>query len=185
MATRSSLRVIVAFATFAFALAAAFCLARVQAHAQVATVPALALEQLLPAPAGWTRVDVKSDKVVISADCSHPVAVANYVRGEMQMRITLADSALHADSLTALAPMIVMLPDGYSERVPPATRITRLQHDGAQVAERWDDQTANGEITMLVKGRFVASIEGSHLDSLDTLRKVLGEIDLKKLAELK
>jgi hypothetical protein len=60
-----------------------------------------------------------------------------------------------------------------------------LQRDGAQVAERWDDQKANGEITMLVKGRFVASIEGSHLDSLDTLRTMLGAIDMKKLSELK
>jgi hypothetical protein len=185
MATRSSLRLIVAFATFVFALAAAFWLARVQPHAQVATVPALALEQLLPAPAGWTRVDLKTDKVVISADCSHPVAVANYVLGEMHVKITLADSALHADSLMALAPMIVMLPDGYSERIPPATKISRLQRDGAQVAERWDDQKANGEITMLVKGRFVASIEGSHLDNLDTLRTMLGAIDMKKLSELK
>jgi hypothetical protein len=185
MASRSLLRIVLTFATVAIAMAVAWCAARVEAQEQIATVPAAALERLLPAPAGWTRADVKADQVMISTDCSHPVAVASFTQGEMRVRITLADSATHSDSLTALAPMLVMLPEGYRERIPPATTIERLQRDGMQVAERWDEREGDGEITMLVKGRFVASAAGSHLDSLETLRAMLAETDLKKLAELK
>ena len=183
MATRSSFRIVLGLATFAIAIGTAFCMARLQA--QVATVPVAALEQLLPAPDGWTKADGKADKVVISADCSHPVVTVSYLQGEMRAKITLADSGMHPDSLMALAPMLVMLPEGYSERIPPATTITRLQRDGAQVAERWDARKGDGEITMLVKGRFVVNAEGSHLDSLATLRTMLTAIDMTKLAELK
>ena len=94
----------------------------------------------------------------------------------MRVKITLADSGMHPDSLMALAPMLVMLPEGYSEKIPPAITIRRLQRDGAQVAERWDERKHDGEITMLVNKRFVASVEGSHVDSLDSLRTILDQI---------
>jgi hypothetical protein len=183
MVMRSSFRIVLGLATVVIAMGVAFCTARLQA--QVATVPVAALERLLPAPEGWTKADGKADKVVISADCMHPVAMASYLQGEMRAKITLADSGMHPDSLMALAPMLVMLPEGYSERIPPSITVTRLQRDGAQVAERWDDRKGDGEITMLVKGRFVVSVEGSHLDGLPALRAIARSVDLKQLAELK
>ena len=183
IAMRPSIRILFGLVTVAIAFVAAFCAARLQA--QVATVPVAALERLLPAPDGWTKAEAKADTVVISTDCSHPVASVSYVQGEMRVKITLADSGMHPDSLMALAPMLVMLPEGYSEKIPPAITIRRLQRDGAQVAERWDERKHDGEITMLVNKRFVASVEGSHVDSLDSLRTILDQIDLKKLAELR
>lgn len=185
MASRSLLRIVLTLATITIAMAVAWCAARVEAQEQIPTVAVAALERLLPAPAGWTKADSKADRVVISADCSHPVVSVSYVQGEMRVKITLADSGMHADSLMALAPMLVMLPEGYSERIPPATTIARLQRDGAQVAERWDGEKRDGEITMLVNKRFVASIEGSRVDSLDSLRTILDQIELKRLADLK
>jgi hypothetical protein len=171
--------------TFALAMGAAYCMSRLEAREQAPTVPVAALEKLLPAPAGWTRVDTKSDQVVISPECSHPVALASFTQGDMQIKISLADSGLHPDSLMALAPMIVMLPEGYSERIPPATKVERLQRHGMQIAERWDERKGNADITMLVTGRFVVSGEGRHLDSLETLRALVDTIDVKRLAELK
>lgn len=185
MAARSSLRLFVGLATFAIAMAAAYCFARVEAREQVSTVPVAALERLLPAPAEWTRVDLTTETVVISADCSHPIAGAAYVQGDMRVKVMLADSGMKADSLMALAPMIVLLPDGYSERIPPATKVTRFQRDGVQVAERWDERKSAGEITMLVGGRFVVAVEGKQITGLDSLRPFLATIDLKQLSELK
>jgi invasion protein IalB len=187
MVRRPSFGIVLGFVTFAMALTAAFCAQRLQARERqhVATVPVAALEKLLPAPAGWTKTDAKSDQVVVSADCSHPVATVVYTQREKRVKITIADSGGNQESLVLLAPMVVMLPEGYSGQVPPATRIVRLARDGSQVAERWDEGNGDGEITMLVKGRFVASVEGSHVDSLDTLRAIIGTIDFKQLADLK
>jgi hypothetical protein len=185
MVRRPAYGLVVGVVGFAIALGVAFCSARLKAQEHVVTVSVAALEKLLPAPPGWTKIDAKSDQVVVSADCSHPVASAVYTQGETRVKITLADSGANQNSLILLAPMVVMLPEGHSERVPPATRIVRLQRDGAQVAERWDEQNGDGEVTMLIKGRFVASAEGSHLASLDTLRGILAAIDFKNLADLK
>jgi hypothetical protein len=166
-------------------MGAAYCISHLEAREQTPTVPVATLEKLLPAGAGWTQVDAKTDQVVISAECSHPIAVATYTQGDMRVKISLADSGRHQDSLMALAPMVMMLPEGYSARVPPAAKIERLQRKGLQVAERWDEGQGDAEITMLVNGRFVVSGEGWHLDSLDTLRAMLDAIDVRKLAELK
>ncbi|HEY7475719.1 MAG TPA: hypothetical protein VH679_11950 [Vicinamibacterales bacterium] len=183
---RPTFRLIVGFATFALALGTAYCVAHLEASEQTPTVAVAALERLLPAaPAGWSKGEAKTEQVVISSDCSHPIAVVTFTQGETRVKISLADSGMHPDSLMALAPMLVMLPEGYSERIPPATKIERMQRNGVQVAERWDERKGDAEITMLVKGRFVLSGEGRHLDSLDTLRAMLDAIDLRKLVELK
>lgn len=187
MVRRPSFGIVVGFVTFALGLTAAFCAQRLNAQEppRIATVPVAALEKLLPAPAGWTKTEAKSDQVVVSADCSHPVATVVYTNGEKRVKITIADSGGNQESLVLLAPMVVMLPEGYSGDVPPATKIVRLARDGSQVAERWDQGNGDGEITTLVKGRFVASVEGLHVESLDTLRAIVGAIDFKHLAELK
>ena len=185
MIRRPAYGLVVGVVTFAIAVGVAFCSARLKAQDHVATVPVATLEKLLPAPAGWTKTDMKSDQVVVSPDCSHPVASVVYTQGEMRVKITLADSGANQNSLVLLAPMVVMLPEGHSEQVPPATKIARLQRNGAQVAERWDEQSGDGEVTMLFKGRFVASAEGSHVGSLETLRTILASIDFKNLTELK
>ena len=185
MVRRPAYGIVVGIVTFAIALGFAFCSARLKAQEHAATVSVAALEKLLPAPAGWTKIDTKSDQVVVSADCSHPIASVVYTQGDMRVKITLADSGANQNSLILLAPMVVMLPEGYSEQVPPATKVVRLQRNGAQVAERWDEQSGDGEVTMLFKGRLVASAEGSHLASLETLRGILATIDFKNLAELK
>jgi hypothetical protein len=185
MIRRPAYGIVVGVLTFAIAVGVAFCSARLKAQEHAATVSVSVLEKLLPAPAGWTKIEAKSDQVVVSAECSHPVASVVYAQNGMRVKITLADSGANQDSLLLLAPMVVMLPEGYSGDVPPATKIVRLARDGAQVAERWDQGNGDGEITMLVKGRFVASVEGSHGVSLDTLRTIVGTIDFKHLAELK
>jgi len=185
MVRRPAYGIVVGIVTFAIALGFAFCSARLKAQEHAATVSVAALEKLLPALAGWTKIDTKSDQVVVSADCSHPIASVVYTQGDMRVKITLADSGANQNSLILLAPMVVMLPEGYSEQVPPGTKVVRLQPIGAHVAERWDEQSGDGEVTMLFKGRLVASAEGSHLASLETLRGILATIDFKNLAELK
>ncbi len=185
MSIRLGSRIIIPVMAIALGMTAAFCATRLHARQHVATVPAAVLEQLLPAPAGWTQTDVKTDQVVISADCNQSVATALLAQGEMRVKVTLADSGMHPDSLMALAPMVVILPEGSSERIPPATKIERPQRDGMQMAERWDERKNAGEITIVVKGRFVAAAQGTNIESLDTLRAILNVIDFKKLAELK
>ncbi len=144
-----------------------------------------ALQALLPAPIGWDLARSGGNQVAISDSCTYAFADATFLNGDLKVRVTLADTGFNADSLAALATMVVSFPDDYSDTIPPATTIKRLKVGDWPAASRWDADKGDGEFTLLVAGRFVATAEGSHVDSLDTLRAIIEQIDLQKLAALK
>ena len=144
-----------------------------------------ALQKLLPAPDGWTKGVVRSNQVDISADVSYTVASVSYGKEGMQVKLTIADTGGHSDSLIALAAMVMTLPEDHVGQIPPATTITRIKVDGSPAVEMWDSEKLNGEIAVVINGRFVAAVETSKADSLETLRAVLATVDLKALAALK
>jgi len=157
----------------------------VRAGQGASLVPPETLQALLPVPADWTKVSEKAGQVAGSSGCDYTFAEVTYSREAMRVKITLADTGAAEASLMALAAMVISLPDDYLEKIPPATLVTRLKSAGFPAAERWDGAKRDGDLTVLVGGRFVASLEGWHLAGVETLRGMLTQIDLKKLAELK
>jgi len=157
---------------------------RPAATPSAATVAAAALEKLLPAPTGWTRVRTNRDLISLSETCSYSYADALYTNGAMKVRITLADTAADPSSLAVLATIVTSFPDDYSGRIPPATTITRLAFNSAPAALRWDTALNEGEFVVVVDKRFVAKAEGSGLDASDTLRGLVEQVNLKALAGL-
>ena len=144
------------------------------------------LEKLLPAaPEGWTRLGARLNQVNISDDCSYTSASATFTKGDMRVKLTVADTGSHAEGLATLAMSVVTLPDGHVGKIPPATTITRTKIDGSPAVEMWDAEKLQGEITVVVGGRFVASVETSKADSLETLKAILAGVDLKALGALK
>lgn len=148
-------------------------------------VPPAELAKLLPAPDGWDRGEVRSSQVELSAECAYACAFVPLVKGDTRVKVTLSDTGGHADALTARAALVVTLPEGSVTEVPPATTIKRLKIDGSPAAEMWDAQTKTGEITVVIGGRFVATVEAQRAGSLDALRAILASVDLKSLAALK
>jgi hypothetical protein len=156
------------------------------APTNIELVSPAALEKLLPAaPEGWTRLDVRLKQVDISQECSYTSASAVYRKGEMRVKLTLADTGSHQEGLIALAMSVVTLPDGHVGKIPPATTITRVKIDGSPAGEMWDSEKLNGEIAVVVDGRFVASVETAKADNLESLKAILAGVDLKALGALK
>lgn len=143
------------------------------------------LEKLLPVPEGWTKGLVRSKEVEISKDCSYTVVSVSYTKDGTTVKLTLADTGAHQEGLMALAMMVVTLPDDYADQVPPATTIKRIKIDGSPAVETWDSEKLNGEIAVVVSGRFVAAVETSKADTLDTLKGILSGVNLKALGALK
>jgi hypothetical protein len=143
------------------------------------------LQTFLPNPDGWTRVREVANRVGLSDDCAYAIATAQYNKGEAGITITIADSGMNPDSLQVLAPMIGMLPENHEGTIKPGTTVRRFKMTEHQAAERWDARAFEGEVVILVGGRFVVSAEGFHLDAVATLYKVLEPIDLTKVAALK
>lgn len=143
------------------------------------------LEKLLPAPEGWTKGDVRSKQVDISQECSYTSASASYIKGETRVKLMVADTGSHSEGLMALAMSVVTLPDDHVDQIPPATVIRRIKIGGSPAVEMWDSEKLNGEIAVVVGGRFVVAVETSKADSLETLRAILAGVDLKALGALK
>jgi hypothetical protein len=151
----------------------------------VPTVTVSALEALLPAPTGWTKLSSRSKEITISPECRYAFADVLLTKDEMRVRVTLADTGFGPESLMALAAMVVTLPNGYSEEVTTATTIRRFDYAESPAAERFDAAGGEGEIVVVVAGRFIARVEGQHVDTTETLSGVLQQVDLKRLGALK
>jgi hypothetical protein len=154
---------------------------------QVKAVPpvaAAALQKLLPSIDGWTSGVARADLVEISADAKYSFASLNFTKDDLRVKLTLADTGSSADGLTALAAMVVTMPEDYAGQVG-GLAIKRMQIGGSPAVEAWDAQKSAGEISVVVGGRFVATVEASKVDSVATLRGILDKVDLKALAALK
>jgi hypothetical protein len=156
-----------------------------QAGQTITPVAATALQPLLPAPAGWTKDKVKSDRFELSPTVAYTAASAVYTRDEMTVKLTIADSGKASDVLIALATMIQTLPEDYNETSQAGATLKRFTLGGSPASQRWDGANHEGELTVLVGGRFIVKAEGSHLDSVETLNAILGQVDLTKFAGLK
>jgi invasion protein IalB len=151
----------------------------------VPTVAVALLEGLLPQAEGWTKGVVHSNQITISSDCAYTYADAVYTKGEMRVRVTVADSGFDSGALTVLVPMVVSLPEGYSGKIPPATTVDRLMFEGSPAAARWDGEKGDADFEVLVGRRFAARGEGTQVTGIDMARELVAKIDLKRLAALK
>ena len=167
----------------AAAVAAAGAIGAAQTKA-VPPVDAAALQKLLPTIEGWTAGVARSDLVELSPTAKYTIASVTLTKDGQRVRLTLADTGLSADSLTALETMVVTLPDDYAGEVGTLA-IKRTSIGGSPAVEAWDAGKSAGEVAVVVGGRFVAALEAAKIDSLATLRGMLDKIDLKALAALK
>ena len=143
------------------------------------------LAKLLPAPDGWTRGEVQPNQVDDASGCNYTVASVVYTKDALRVKITIADTGAHAESLMAVASMIAILPDDFDGTVPPATTIKRMKIDGSPASEMWNADKMTGEITILLSGRFVVAVEAQKADGPEVLRAMLALVDVKAVAALK
>jgi hypothetical protein len=149
----------------------------------VPVVAPAALEPLVPAAIeGWTKVRSTSNRV--SDGCVYAFADTVYANGDAKLRVTVADTGFDADALATVATIVMSFPAGHTEKIPPDTVISRITYRDNPAATMWNNAKGEAEFTVVVGDRFVAKVEGTRVDGLDTLRGVLDKIDLKKLAEI-
>ena len=143
------------------------------------------LQTQIPTIDGWTRAPLAGQIVSISEESGYSFAEGNFTKGDMKVKLTVGDTVAVDDCLMALAALVVVLPAGYSQKVPAGSEISRFEFGGGQAASKWNLGKQEGEFSVVINGRFVVKAEGTGLDSLDTLKDIVGRIDLKKLGELK
>ena len=155
--------------------------------AQTKPVPPVApaaLQKLLPAVDGWTSGVARADLVDISPENKYSFASTTFTKDDARVKLTIADTGFSADSLAALATMVMSMPEDYSGTVG-GMAIKRSLIGGSPGVEAWDAQKSAGEVNVVVGGRFVVAVESAKIDSVATLRAMADRVDLKALAALK
>jgi hypothetical protein len=143
------------------------------------------LQPLIPAaPDGWTISRSRADRID-TPDLTFSFAEAMFTKGEMNIRLTVADTDGAEGALNILATMVMTLPEDFVGDVPPATTVRRMVLGGYQAAERYSADERDGELIILIDKRFVVKAEGKKLAGPDAMQTMIELIDLKKVAALK
>ena len=66
--------------------------------------------------------------------------------------------------------------DGYSRAITLA---------GSPGFEKWRKNGSDGEVGVLIAGRFVVNADGNHVENIDVLKNAVQAVDLNKLARMK
>jgi hypothetical protein len=145
----------------------------------IETVEVEALEPLFPAIAGWQRGQIEGEKSIESVNVTE--AHVDYKRGPAQVEAAITDSGLNKSYIAAFT---LFVADGYKKETP--TGYERAVKVGDFPAwERWDSNAKNGELNVLVGGRFIVQLDGVDIEDTKVLHELLQKFNLKKIAETK
>jgi hypothetical protein len=137
------------------------------------------LQALLPAPSGWEMGKPKGEQVTMGISISD--AEVTYKKDASNVTLKITDSAF---SPLVMAGMSMMMSAGYSERTSSGYKKS-MTMNGSPGYEEWNSDDKHGQVTIVVANRFVVEGTGSHLDSIDSLRGIVQQVDMAKLTALK
>ena len=139
-------------------------------------VPGQTLETFYPVMPGWQRGQPKSE-----TDTQESVSrtTVDFDRGVSTISVEIMDSCRNPDVLLLLMESL--------KQLPPATRGTVVRHvtiNGFPGYEEWTAEAGNGEVHVLVAGRFMVKVTASTTD-LPTMQDAARVMPMQKLAAIK
>lgn len=137
------------------------------------------LVALLPSVPGWERGDVNGEQSEMMG-MTFSRAEAEYNKGDVNVRLEITDTAL----IQGMLMPFTMMSSGLNEKTAEGYRrgTTVAGHPGW---EEWENQTKNGDVNVLVAGRFIVHASGYDLPSMDPLKEIISALPAARLAALK
>lgn len=145
----------------------------------VKVVPFESLQALLPDLPGWTKGEPKGETETVGVSISR--VQVDYEKGDSTLSFELMDSSMNQ---ALLAPMAALVKTGISERTSDGYK-KGTTVGGLPGTEEWTSTSKRGVVTVIAGGRFFATVTGEGVPDIETVRKAVEAIDLKKLAALK
>lgn len=134
---------------------------------------------LLPDLDGWEKTKPEGERV--TAPFKYSTASVNYTRGDSRIEVKLADSGFNQ---LLFAPFAMAMQMGYEKETTDGyEKSTKLR--GQPAFEKWDSESKDGEVTMIVGNRFLVTIEADDVADASILQDVVNRIDVDRLAALK
>lgn len=133
------------------------------------------LETFYPVMPGWVRGEPTSE-----TDTQESVSrtTVDFERGTSGIGVEIMDSCRNPDVLALIVEAL--------KEFPPATRGTVQRHltvNGFPAYEEWTAEAGNGELHVLVAGRFMVKVTAA-ISDLPTLENAARLIPMQKLAAL-
>jgi hypothetical protein len=138
-----------------------------------------ALQAFFPDLNGWEKGETSGE--TMTAPFAHSTAKVSYSKGDASIEIEIIDSAF---SKLALLPFQMMLGTGYAKESSNGYEKT-TKIGGYPGVEKWEKDSKHAELTAIVAGRFIVSVQGNQVESPSGLAEVMGKLDLGKLAGVK
>jgi hypothetical protein len=148
-------------------------------EARINTVEVEALEPFFPSIPGWERGEIQGQKSIESVSVTE--AHVEYHRGQAQVDASITDSGVNKSYVAAFT---LFVTQGYKKETPTGfERAVKVEDYPAW--ERWNGDAKNGELNVLVAGRFVVQLDGMEIENTKILHELLQEFDLKKIGQVK
>lgn len=152
--------------------------AAVEEGPQIDPVAWADLQALIPkSAAGLPRTNADADNSGLgNVGFSHSLGV--YEKDGRRVEIQIIDAGSRKMILSTLAPWFKQGSVDYKEKTG-FEQTTEIQ--GFPAFERYSKDDFSGEVSVVIKNRFIVMISGSQLP-IEDLRKVMEKLDLKKIA---
>jgi hypothetical protein len=141
----------------------------------VSLVPHEKLATIIPVLDGWTREPIQTATVSLPAPAAH--ATASYSRGKARIDLEITDTGGHPDYVGSLAKIAgTTFNQTASNGYLKGTTI-----GGHPATESWNHVDRLGDISVLIARRMIVHATGTGLQSVETLRDLVGRVDPSKL----
>ncbi len=137
------------------------------------------LETTLPEVSGWTMKKPRGERM--TAPIAHSRTETTYSKGETNIDVEVVDSGFAA---MLVAPWSMMLASGFSRESSDGYE-KAVSVKGQPGFEKWDSESKDGELNILVNKRYLVSIEGNDIADTKVLHDIAGKMDFAKFASLK
>jgi hypothetical protein len=136
------------------------------------------LQAVLPEVSGWTMDKPRGERM------TSPIAFSqtetSYDKGDARIDVKIVDSGFNQ---MLMAPWAMFLGAGY-ERETDEGYEKAVTIDGNPGFEKWNTESKDGELNIVVAKRFLVTVEGRGIEDISVLHDVFSKLDTGKLAAL-
>ncbi|MBP7777032.1 MAG: hypothetical protein KA371_07895 [Acidobacteria bacterium] len=136
------------------------------------------LQTAFPEVPGWTMAKPKGERM--TAPVAFSQTEVRYQNGDQSIEVKIVDSAFNQ---ILVAPWAMFLTSGYEKETDDGYEKSTTVA-GNPGFEKWNEQSKDGELNLVVAKRFLVSVEGDRLTDVKQLHEFASKIDFGKLGAL-
>jgi hypothetical protein len=138
-----------------------------------------ALQTTLPELAGWEMRKPRGERMTAPVPFSQ--TETTYTRGNASIDVKVVDSGF---APLLIAPWSMMLAAGYSKETSEGyEKAVKVKDQPA--FEKWDSESKDGELNILVSKRFLVTIDGNDIADTKVLHEIANKMDFARFSQLK